>query len=197
MMEFYKKNPAIKGTIWVQGKEVGDNDVVCGEEFRLFADPSTFPGIPVRLIKTEFGSLNQEQVKQVQNLSKEIAERPPRHLPPIMSDQISMTSGGEVKIIEPIIEKKNDNAVEKTQVKLVVSKADKPLTEVFSFDEFVGTFSGITEGNAENILNKFKTMRDFAKATNVELRTAGVKSNFFSRLRTAVITLLEEWENEE
>jgi len=195
-MDFYKKNPVIKGTIYVQGKEMNDDTVVCGEEFRMFADPATFPNVPVRLVRVDFNALNADQVAQVQGLSKEQAARPPRHLPPIMSEQFSVSSMGELKPI-PKVEEKKDVIAEKKAEKLVVSKADKSLTEVFTMAEFINAFPGVTEENAENILAKFKTLRDFANATNVDLRTVGVRSNFFVRLRNAATEALQEYEDEE
>jgi ERCC4-type nuclease len=99
-----------------------------------------------------------------------------------------------VKIIESVVAKD----VEKPKPeKLVVAKADKPLMDIFDMDMFIDKFPGVTAENAESLLAKFKTLRDFANATNVDLRTAGVRSNFFTRLRAAAMELLDEYEDEE
>jgi len=50
-MRFYKKNTAIDGTIFVNGKSFDNDTVVFGDEFAPFADPNTFPGIPPRLVE--------------------------------------------------------------------------------------------------------------------------------------------------
>lgn len=99
-MEFYKKNPKIEGNITIQGRLLTDDTVVCGDEFKPFADPKTFPGIPPRLIGVDFKSLTKDQQAQVQDFIADKKDLPPRHLGVIKSDQFTSIDGGSVKVIE-------------------------------------------------------------------------------------------------
>lgn len=212
-MEFYKKNPEIKGTIFVQGEEMDDEKVVCGEKFRPFADPNTFPGKPPKLVKTELESLDSKQITDVKNQAKAEAEKPPKHLGVIKSSQFDVTKDtGEVRIehkselpdkeILPDMESEgleeiNPMKVEKAKDVKLVSDSDlasKTLKEIYTVEQIIEVFPGITDKNAEAFVKAFDKVHDVSVASNVDLRRIGVPSNYFRRLRDRASDILKDQE---
>jgi len=212
-MEFYKKNPEIKGTIFVQGEEIDDEKVVCGEKFRIFADPSTFPGKPPKLVKTELESLDSKQISDVKKQVKEEAAKPPRHLGVIKSTQFDITRDTgemrlenrperpneavlaklEAEVEEEIIPEK----VEKVEEVKLISESDlasKTLKEIYTVEQIIDVFPGITDKNAEAFMNMFDKVHDVSVASNVDLRRLGVPSNYFRRLRDRASDILKDQE---
>lgn len=75
-MKFYKRNPEIKHSCTVQSVEMGEDTIVCGEEFAPFANPGTFPGRPPKLVVVPFEDLTDEQRIQVKGFADVQAKRP-------------------------------------------------------------------------------------------------------------------------
>lgn len=206
-MEFYKKNPEIKGSITVQGKLIDDDTVVSGEQFKVFADPKTFPGTTVRLVRVEFKDLSQRQKDQVQDFIAEQKGLPPRHLGVIKSDAFKATDGGNVKVVDTAaVTPTSTRAVrsepvppkepERPREPLVDPSKEKPklVSEMFTHQTFAETFPGITEKNAKKALKQTTTLEALANADNATLRKMGISPSFYGRLREKAQELLGEQE---
>jgi len=178
-MEFYKKNPKIEGTITVQKVLLDDDMVVTGEEFRIFANPKTFPSIPVRLVAVDFDSLTETQKERAIQFAKERGQPAPRHLGVIKSENFELTRDGAFKIHS---QPKKPSKQAPAPV-LPPKKAEPKLTQLYNLDEFIDIFPGITDRNARQVRRKFLTVKSLAEASNADLRAVGVRSNFFKRLR--------------
>ena len=191
-MEFYRKNPVIKDVIWVQGERVDDETVLAGDEFKPFSDPSTFPGVPPKLVKMEPEKLSPEQLGDASDLVKKQSERPPRHLGVIKSSQFAVTPECAVRVYEEMVRDipvKADGAVvvggqaEKDSVAVVDGGVEKLLSELYSEQELIEAFPGITVKNASKVLSSFKLLPDLARASNVDLKMAGVQPSYYRRVR--------------
>lgn len=213
-MEFYKKNPEIPGTIFVQGEAIDDEKVVCGEKFKPFADPNTFPGRPPKLVKVEGKELNRGQIDDVQKQAKKQANEPPKHLGVIKSAQFVVNKEtGEAKLkAEPklppeakpkkVVEPEPKEEVElgeeaeaKEEAEPVIeeqkSKGSRKISEMYSTEDIVEVFPGITDKNADQFSKKFSTLMDVVHASNVDLKKIGVPSNYFRRLRDKAVEIIE------
>jgi len=200
-MEFYKKNPEIKGNITIQGKLLDDTTVVCGEEFDIFADPTTFPGKPVKLVKVEFNKLKGEEKGQVEEFSKERHSKPPKHLGVVMSSQFDVTNEGDMKPRPEMIKKEKPKPPAplplEEEVKKSLKKESPPIGEAYSIQELIDVFPGITEVNAGSVIEKKMTLKGLSEASNSSLRRMGIAPSFFGRLRTKAIDLLKSVDEEE
>lgn len=186
-MEFYKKNPDIKDeVICVCGESIGPDTVVCGEKFRPFADPKTFPGIPPRLIKVELTELNQQQKQDVVEQVQKEADVPPRHMAPTTTSSFKMTQDGSFEIrTSPVVDKEPEK-------KIVLEKHEDLLSEVYGIDRMTKVFPGVTETNVNKILDKFRTLEDLKNASNADLRACGIKPGFYQKIRDKAFLLFEE-----
>jgi hypothetical protein len=189
-MRFFKKNPEIKSQICVNGKMLDDSTVVCGEEFIAFANPATFPGTVTRLVEVQFGDLGEEEQAQVKDFADEQASKPPKTLGVVMSENFLVQSGGAVDLknrpapLRPKLTSKKDKNKEGFVQKEVPPKKVLPvLAEQYSVVDFIEKFKGVTDKNARQILEAFKTIDDIANASNTQFRKVGVQPNFYERLR--------------
>ena len=188
-MEFYKKNPEIKGDITVQGKAIGDDTVVCGEEFKIFANPNTFPGKLVKLIKVDPEDINKKQKKEVDVLAKEQAEKPPKHLGVITSDNMSSEKRPDVRA-EPTIPDMQGKMKEEDEKK--EGKKEFLIRDKYSSQEMLETFPGVTEANVEKVLKYATTLERIVESSNSALRKMGIAPGYFSRLRDKAKELSEQ-----
>lgn len=198
-MRFYKKNPEVDGDPFVCGRQIFDSTVVCGDEFSPFANPGTFPGRPPKLIEVAFEELTDAQKLEAKEIAVEQAGRPPRHLNAVTSANIATLKGKS----DPIVIAKapidmgvdNKGAVRNPVERITEDKASDievtfqekipGISELYTRDEIVDTFPGITEKNVDGILSSFKTLEELAGASNASLRQAGIQPNFFDRVRRA------------
>lgn len=197
-MNLYRKNPEIKGAICVQGQTVDDDDIVFGNEFERFADPNTFPGIPVRLVRIEFQKLNPEQREKLRGFENQLQPKPPKHLGVITTANFrSSDEGVEVAKAKPasIFPKEVEPKTVETTIE-EEEKAPVRIDELFSEVEFIDNFHGVTETNVKKVLKKFSTIEGLAKARNTELRQTGIRSNFFGRVRDCAKGILNELEKD-
>lgn len=205
MMKFYKKNPEIElESFVVQGKLVTDETVLCGKEFAPFADPSTFPGWTPKLIEVEFSELTDGQRLEAKGIAEEQASRPPRHLGVITSEQIGKPPEGRIRIpsMPDVTQKQKAKASVPVEKQPGVKLADNPpvpatedeiaevfnnelpkLSAMYGQDEMADVFPGVTARNAQTVLNSFLNLDELSSASNSELRKAGIRANFFDRLR--------------
>jgi hypothetical protein len=208
-MKFYVKNPEIEHDVTVQGKNMGKDTVVCGEEFAPFADPGTFPGWTPKLVEVSFEKLTEAQRLQARGVAEEQTKKPPRHLGVITSENISHPEG-KLKISAagpPDVTKKDkakakveppeqpglrgpekdkpdqDKPVTKEEIIKTFDKGLPRLTEMYSTGEFAEIFPGVTPKNAVKVMKSFLSLDELATASNVELRKTGIRANFFDRLR--------------
>jgi len=202
-MRFYKKNPEIRDTITVQGVALDDEKIVCGDRFAIFADPATFPGIPVRLIEVDFSEMSRDQQRRAADCAAEHDGIPPRSLGVIKSDQFQVTPAAEVKVVSPpprpVVkeqEKPVDNGLDVLKKHIESEKKSKThaLETLFSLEDFIDTFPGVTPANAQILRKKFKTLDELVEASNSTLRACGVKPNFFGRLRDRAQAEIDELE---
>ena len=189
-MRFFKKNPKIDGLICVNGKMMDDTTVVCGDTFAIFADSSTFPGALPRLVEVQFGDLGEEERVQVKEFADEQASKPPKTLGVVMSENFLVQSGGAIDLknkpapLRPKLTSKKDKNKEGFVQKEVPPKKVLPvLAEQYSVVDFIEKFKGVTDKNARQILEAFKTIDDIANASNAQFRKVGVQPNFYERLR--------------
>jgi len=204
-MNLYKKNPEIEGTVCVNGELMDDDSIVFGKDFEMFADPKTFPGQKVILVRVDFNKLDEKQMAKLQQFEVGRHPKPPRHMGPITTANFKNAGDGSVKMSnkpdkvtppkapEPVTEKKKEPE-KKTVEEIIQDEESEPvkIDEVFSQPEFVEDFAGVTDGNVKKVLKKFKTFDELAKASNTDLRAAGVRSNFFGRVRDRASEVLEE-----
>lgn len=207
-MNLYQKNPEIKGTICVNGKLIDDDSIVFGKDFDMFANPKTFPGQTVLLVRVEFDKLSKEQQEKLKVFESELKPKPPRHMGAITTANFKNQGDGTVKlsnkpeVIAPpkkveaakeVVEEKKEPE-KKTVEQMIQDEENAPVNidEVFSPSEFVDDFAGITEGNVGKVMKSFKTFNDLAGASNTDLRKVGVRSNFFGRVRERAQEIIDE-----
>lgn len=197
-MDCYKKNPEIEGNITVQGKLLTDDTVVCGEEFKPFADPKTFPGKPVKLIKVEYQDIDTKQKKDVADLVKEQANKPPKHLGVIRSENISATENGEVQVAKPVPdvpELEAEKAKEKEKTDDAPGKKQEVLIrDKYSEQDLLDLLPGVTDSNVARVLKYSTTLDAVVNASNTALRKMGIAPGYFGRLRDKAKSLVEEEE---
>jgi hypothetical protein len=205
VMKFYKKNPEIKlDNFVVQGKLVTDETILCGKEFARFADPSTFPGRIPKLVEVDFSELTDGQRLEAKGIAEEQASRPPRHLGVITSDNMGRLPAGRIRIpsIPDVTPKQKAKASAPVEKQPGVKLADNPpipatedeiaevfdnelpkLSAMYGQEDMADVFPGVTSRNAQIVLNSFLNLDELSSASNSELRKAGIRANFFDRLR--------------
>jgi hypothetical protein len=201
-MNLYKKNPKIEGVIWIQGQEVDGDTILVGEEYEVFADPMTFPGRPPKLVKVEFSKLSSAKQREIEDMSMEVAKKPPKHLGVVKTDSIRMADGDYKISNKPITKPAKPVVSMKADASKKVAPKVKPenveyvviLKESFTRDELIDSLPGITESNVKGVLDKFETLEELAKADNVSLKSAGIRSNFFTRVRETAAEMLRNAE---
>lgn len=209
-MDFFKKNPKIKGAVCVQGYTLDDESVVIGEEFKMFANPKTFHGRDPMLVPVAFEELSEGQKATLEKFMATQKPKPPRHLGPITSANFDVSMKGEarIKLSEPVRtavaptpepepepepdEETAEVAEEKGAVEGLKEEPSTVLTEIMSTKEMVDEFPGITNSNVSKIIKKFKTLEDLVEASNVDLRSAKVRPNFYNKVREAAEEKLKE-----
>lgn len=216
-MNLYKKNPEIDGSFCLNGNTLDDDSVVAGKEFDAFANPATFPGRPVKLVRVEFDDMTDAQKESAKAFVDNMKDKPPRHLGAITSKAFEMTQTGEprIKISEPVRtavaptpkpEPIPEPEVEPKTVAEALGEGiedptkeapDTSLDGLFTSETLAKRFPGVTPANAGKVLDKFDKVEDLAGASNVDLRSVGVRSNFFSKIRGEAKALLEEMTSED
>jgi len=195
-MEFYKKNPKIEGNITVQGEAMDDDRVVCGKDFKMFADPATFPGMLPRLVTVDFDKLTDSQKEQARAFAIAQGEKPPKHLGVIKSDDFLTTDAGEVQVVKkPVPLKRVEPKVpEKSEAKISDPRPQKVKTinDMYSPQAFVELMPGVTDGNVKKVFNQATTLADLSQASNVQLRKMGVSPSFYGRLRDKAAKLAKK-----
>jgi len=200
-MNLYKKNPVIKGDICVNGEMLDDNRVVAGAEFDVFSDGASSPdGVP-RLVRVNPDVAGIEAVKEAQELVQKKASEPPRHLGVITSAAFSAANDGSVVINvareEQIIKEEVKEEVKKEVKEEVKEEVKKEVKEevdlVSNYDELsLRALPGVTDGNSNKVLKIFPSLKTLSMASNADLKRAGVNSNFYKRLRAAVLAELKK-----
>lgn len=201
-MNCFKKNPKIEGDfVWVQGKKIGKGEgateVVCGEEYKPFANPNTFPGRLPKLINVSVNDLTTKEKDDAAKSIKEQAEKPPRHLGVIKSDQIgkNLKGGGKdgdqmmkissQKDVTPEVKAKVEDQTQELKGKVKIFGKDIAREEVISI------FPGVTAKNVDKFIDQFKTAEEVVAASNVDMKKSGVAATYFRRLREKAEALLE------
>jgi len=211
-MILYRKNPKIEGDMTLQQIPFDDDMIVFGEEFAMFADPMTFPGRPTKLVVVEYKDLSKSQKAALDHFQATRKPAPLRHLGVIKSDMFDVKETGEVELVSkgmnkfaepeapvPTVEDDPEHVEVQEDVdpdveyKEVIST---DLRDMFNKDELVDEFPGITEANSENVFEAFKTIEDLSEASNVDLKKAGIRSNFYSRVRGTAKEFLESMQEE-
>jgi len=59
----------------------------------------------------------------------------------------------------------------------------KLLSEQYSPATLVDSCPGLNDSTAAKVLAKFKTMAELSEASNVDLRSLGIRSNYFNKVR--------------
>jgi len=181
----------------LQGQEINDSTVLMGEKWEMFANPATFPGVPPKLVKVEFGSLSLEERMKVQNTPEEVEK--PRHAGVIKSDFIKEPKV-ENAVVVPVVsliktgDKKIDpeSAVVKKEVELQQQQSQvHKITDVYEISYFIKDFPGITEKNVKKVLEKFQTIEDLLNSNNSDLSQVGVRTKYFGNIRGAAKDVLE------
>lgn len=193
-MEFYKKNPKIKENITVQGVLFDDVKVVSGEEFKIFADPKTFPGIPVKLVVVNFDKLTKDQQDQAREFAIKQGQKPPKHLGVIKSDDFMVTESGDIKVEKKIASPKEAVPPKKTvsQIQIPPKKKDREIKEIYSAQEFVDLMPGVTGANVKKVLKRTTTLKALSVMSNADLRKMGVSLSFAGRLREKAAKLAKK-----
>jgi len=187
-MNVYKKNPEIKGNISVQGKTFDDETIVVGGIWEKFADPNTFPGIPPRLVRAEFNDLTKKQQEFIKHLVPD--EEKPKHLGPTTTKNFDVVDSGKAAVVKQETTKKENKPEPVKEVKL--PEKPKTLDEMFSLEEFIDVFPGVTEKNAKKVLDSFATLDSIIEAGNADLRKAGITPSFYARVRKTALERKEE-----
>jgi hypothetical protein len=212
-MNLYKKNPKIKGSFFLQGELVDDDTVLAGEKWEMFADPSTFPGRPPKLVKQEFNDLSHDERKVVSELPADTGKIPPRHIGPTTSAAFELDTVGDLKIKSNVTQEKRSGQTGAIRVvpgpneeELALERADEVveeltppkskskeivLDEAYTKATLTEALPGVTKSNVGKVFRGFRTMKELARAGNSDLAKVGVRSNFFIRLREAATNIVE------
>jgi len=195
-MRFFKKNPKIEGDICVCGKPFSDDTVVFGEEFAPFADPKTFPGMEPRLVECQMNEIQGEKLDNLKAFETSRVPEPPRHSGGTTTANFHMEGeGAKIDILAPIRTAvaptpkpvEDTPKVEEILKRSVVDEEKIPkvklISELYSPSSMASECPGVNESSASKIIAKFKTLEDLASASNVDLRTAGIRSNYFNKVR--------------
>ena len=185
-MRFFKKNPEVLSkAICVNGKMVNNDTVLCGDEFIKFANPSTFPGKPPRLVEVSFDSLSDGERGQAKIFADERVGRPPRSLGVVKSKDFFVQEDGSIDIPSSPSSSSDKGRSRNLplQTEVPPKKTIPKLSEAYSEIGLIEAFPGITDRNSKEILSRFETVKDLAGASNARLRKAGVQPNFFERIR--------------
>jgi len=217
---FYKKNPKVDGVIGVQNVSFDDDTVVEGDEFAMWANPNTFPGWTPSLVVVTAGELTKAQAEALQYYRSHKKPAPPRHLGVITTKNFENTQeGAKVQITQPPIkheapapdpdddaeakaarekaEKEEEErlAAQTEQDRLAAEEAAKKKsgTPVSNFtpDQLVDGIKGVTGKNVAKVMKKFPTVEAIAKASNIDLRSCGIKANFFKAVRDSAAQMVE------
>lgn len=184
------------------------------------------PWIPPLVIVTA-QEMSREQAEALNFYRANKVPPPPRHLGVITTKNFENTDeGAKVQFMQPPIrhEAPAPRIDDDAEAKAAAEKAEKEENErraaqteqdrvdaedkekqkaagtpidSIAIESLIEYLKGVTEKNASAVIKRFATLEELSKASNADLRTCNIKSNFFKLVRSSAVELIAALEQEE